>query len=422
MMLIQSRATLREASFRFSRGEDERLADGNPFQFLLRLIIELQVFKAIQRITIDAPLPLAFKAGRQKQFSLTNSIKDYSPIETHEVSKIMKEASHLVEGGLTELYLLDEVGEESEKDQVVGELQDSSLNTIQHLDLYFRRSTNDRELWINALSFTNLISLRLYLWGSEEEEILLEVPKVVPTSKLISLDLSLEQWEVDWKSLGHWIGHSLESFTLDLDDRGSRAIEQLFQRTSHSVNFNSRETLRILNLKHISYESSTEIESEADLFFPSLEEVSFYHLNTPAFDFFSRLTSPKLRFLSSISKANQLGDFDPLINILKSHASKLVELHLKWEIDDSILTTSDYLVFKRHPLEFERLEKLVIRNLPSRGTLDALGLEESQYPSLVQLSFLPYQESPLTYHYNEANRSMRALFSENAPRLVVGRF
>lgn len=420
MMLNQSKASLREIFFHFSQGAGVLQRGGNlkPFQFVLRLMKELQAFKDARLVTIDAPLPLALKAGREQQLSLTSSTMDHRSLSGSQVSRVMKEARKLVGSGVTGLSLLYETSENVGKDEVMAELLDSSLVTLQHLDLDLILSNNDRELWTDSLKFRDLLSLRLCLWGSDEEEILPEVPEDIPTSKLLDLDLTLKDWEVNWGSLGRWIGCSLEKLTLNLDSRSSRGIEQLFERNSHSVNFNFKETLQILNLRNISYEAPSETEVEADLFFPSLEEVSFHFLTTSPFDFLSNLTSPKLRFLSITSAADEIGDLKSLFNMLKSHASNLVELHLNVLRKDSDPIPSGGSIFKKDPLRFECLQKLVLKSFSSEDTCTSLGMEENFYFNLIGLSSSDDDTFSSVYRM-EADRQMRTLFSKNAPKLEI---
>lgn len=242
----------------------------SPLEFVLFIMEKLKAFPKLKKIEIAAPVQLLLMAeapSSAKRFALDNSAELFNTsIDQSQIIYLLREVKKFTQDGFTEFSLLkfgggEEDDQEAEEDSEVLQELESSTHTMQHLDLLKLQVFDDLNVWHFATQCHNLVSLRLWLFGSNVDQEQEQPQPHVQVSEsiaecisLIDLDLTINKYSVDWNSIARWVGSGLTKLRLELDVKSCTGAGILSDGPFGSVIFNSRETIKHLDLSNIHHE------------------------------------------------------------------------------------------------------------------------------------------------------------------------
>lgn len=218
---------------------------------------------------------------------------------------------------------------EREGSEIVRLLSTSRF-TLQHLDIGGLSTLPAAEIWSFCINCPNLmyISLNLSQSEAEGERGSFQIPEdLEPTKSLKSFSLTSRYVNLS-EYISRWIGSHLEDLKLVDTSMSGNSMGLLTTNTLHSILFNSRETLKSIHLHRIGISERTKqgFESFKNLSFSNLKSLILFELNASTYNLLSTVKSPTLHCLKIDLFCNAQEAWDCLMELLKYHHSKLIEL------------------------------------------------------------------------------------------------
>lgn len=225
------------------------------------------------------------------------------------------------------------------------ELSDSK-HTLKRLCLDSNNfSQSPKEVWEFGWSCNNLEDLDLQFYNrdrdeddsdeeenqEEEEGEKLEIKKGL--DKIVGLNnfkLLVGKHQINWENVPDRIGNVLEKLEISMRSC-TRAGDLVTSDALNLILSNSRNTLKVIQLKGFSSEVDKDLAMNWSTSFPHLEELSLYNVEIPLLRYFSRLISPRLQKLGlkcdkAQNKVIPQEMFQCLLELSKLYGSELTQL------------------------------------------------------------------------------------------------
>jgi len=178
---------------------------------------------------------------------------------------------------------------------------------------------------------------------------------------LNNFKLLVGKHQINWENVPDRIGNVLEKLEI-LMRSCTRAGDLVTSDALNLILSNSRNTLKVIQLKGFSSEVDKDLAMNWSTSFPHLEELSLYNVEIPLLRYFSRLISPRLQKLGlkcdkAQNKVIPQEMFQCLLELSKLYGSELTQLRFTNATQISIqLPPSDLFSFN-----YTKMRSLSIR-------------------------------------------------------------